>query len=373
MKRYLRHATITIATLTLLFLLTLSACTPRTAADQLDGNAGSAARVDQYRRDANATESQRELNIQSNVRTMQAADANATQAKKDQVATAQATSVTATAAATGATATMAATQTMVASATQGARSLTATNVSVGLTSTAVFHNGEQVKQTAVTVGGGLLGLFLLAALVIGSYFAIRYINAEIDGKRKRESVVRHGPAQSQSLVISNDHGRTVIVDPAKMATGALTVDQATGHVIAQLTAKTAEMQQQIVVLAKMVEMVFHQNQNIHPPPPTGVERSETWKVGNTSHSITTTPVMNKPASPPRIASPSNVPPQMLEALSPAVRQMLVAPPLAEGAPVDEVTEENWQVKTVSDDGKYETWITEMQNAPTDSPSTGAGG
>ncbi len=369
MNRYLRPAAHILTALALLFLFTLSACTPRTAADQLDGNAGSAARLDQYRRDANATESQRELNIQSNMRTMQAADANATQAKKDQVATAQTTAVTATAAATGATATMAATQTMVASATQGARSLTATHVSVGLTSTAVFHNGEQVKQTAVTVGGGLLGLFLLVAFMIAAYFAIRFINAEIDGKRKRESVVRHGPAQSQSLVISNDHGRTVIVDPAKMATGALTVDQATGHVIAQLTAKTAEMQQQIVVLAKMVEMVLHQHQNIHPPPPNGVERSETWKVGNASHSLTTTPVTPKPPTTARIAPP-DLPPQMLEALSPAVRQLLVTPPLIEGA---DATQENWQVKTVPDDGKYETWITEMQTASNDPSSTGSGG
>jgi hypothetical protein len=302
--------------------LLLAACVP-TAADRAVSDA--TAQYDQYRRDAAATETQRAIALESNIRNLEATDTAAARvAGASQTAAFHIEQTATQAAIAGATGTARAevglTETAVAQATGTAvanrqatetAAVEATRVQIALSVEEARANREQ----AVAVAGWIAGfVFIVLAIVLVGLAGFVAIGVF----RKRQSLFTHGPFNAPLFILDAPNGRQIVIDPLRLFNPAVVIDQA-GLSAPELAAPAYQERTTARAQAVALQQASH---NPHAPI-VGVEkiasrrigpaewRDETRPIGETAR--TATPLIGEAGKmqPPTVALPANAPWQVM--------------------------------------------------------------
>lgn len=327
--------------MTLTALLGLGACgDPMTAAQYAaaNGTLAATAQMDQYLRDARATEDARDATIVANAQVMGATAGVATldAMQRDITATAIATRAQATAAAVAtldratadareterayaptqteqarqdAQATVAARQTAEAATAIAAIQAAATNTQVAAaqsTATAAVVETQTAilleTQAAEAQRRRIENAAITALLIVGTgvviyliFILVRTLNRNAD---RAGMVQTYGPHKNPLVVANNGRGMTVI-NPL-INTAAITQLDGQGQVSAN---ELPELMRQSAILGALA--VLHQQAQHMPFPPVAgqPEKSERWKWGGLEHETTTGGLMG--SIPPALSSGPN--------------------------------------------------------------------
>mgnify|MGYP001562268024 CR=1 FL=1 len=264
--------------------LALSACS-MTAAEIVSGDAAATARFDQYGRDAAATETQRALSIEANIRNLQSTDA---------AGTAQAAAAQQTAIASAAAQVVAATQQAVIAATGTARTesgmtqtaaaqfaltqaasiratetaaVEATRIQIALDTEQAKANRDNAVAWAGWIAAFAFVVIAIALIALAGVVAIRVY-------RKRQSFFTHGSFANPLLLLDAPGGGQVVFDPLRMFGAATVIDHA-GVNAPQLA--PPEYQERTTARAQAVAML--QAQHSPHAPIVGIERITNRKIG----------------------------------------------------------------------------------------------
>jgi len=274
--------------------LFLSACDP-TAADGvslLNNDVARTAQSDQYWRDAAATETQRVIALEDNVRNLQATDtasaitiglSQTASFNVEQTAT-QAAIVNATGTARaeyGLTETASANTTGTAVANQQATEtavVEATRVQIALHSEEAKANRDSAVAVTGWIAAFVFIVLTIALIGLGGFVAISVF-------RKRQSLFTHGPFNAPLFILDGPNGQQVVIDPLRLFGPAAVMDQAGVHA-PELAAP--EYQDRTTARAQAVAM----QQATHNPyaPIVGVEKFTSRKIGPAEWKDETRPI-----------------------------------------------------------------------------------
>jgi len=291
MKNYKTMLTI------LLFALALAAC-GSTAAQNVtipDAEAQATVQLDEYYRDAGATQTIVAAEAAHIVKTLVAAD------------TQQAGMATVISAA--ATADIARNLTETAVAEVNATSTTVAQISADKTSTAVFEVGA--TGTAIVIGTQttlaleaqeaevkraqwtsdvlwvlrfVAGLLVLVILAVAAFVGIRIL-------RKQGSVVRYGPNGNPLIIHDNGAGQTSVINP--MVPIPVVHMDGNGKAISPLIDLSSEMIAQLAT-AWLYVLAQQAQHNPFPPvkPEPPIEQENKWRLGPMEHTTHTKPMLS---------------------------------------------------------------------------------
>lgn len=307
----------TLHLLLLVFIVALSACVDfRTAAQYVaaNGTLAATAQMDQYKRDARATEDARDATIEANAHFIaQTAEASTLEAIAGNVtATAIATSAYATARAQETQAARQATETAIADANatatvaaqiQGNQTATAL-AEVQLTQAAQARATEtreaeqQATATAAIVETqtaiqletqaadahrrGIENAAMAVLLIVGTCVAIYLIFILVRtyncNTAKAGSVITYGPHGNPLILADNGNAQTII-NPL-INTSAITTVDGRGQVLASELPELMRAQAMLGALAVLYQQAQH---SPFKPVPGLPEKTERWKVGPVEH------------------------------------------------------------------------------------------
>jgi hypothetical protein len=336
-----------------------------------NGDTGATAQADQYHRDAAATETQRAVALEQNIRNLQATDtavaftatsvaATSTagfQAILNTTATAAYQATRAEEANRTATAESDANKTATAKAEATAATVQATETQMALDA----QQSELAQQKVVTATGWTL-LFVFGTVFTAAclYVFVRSANVIIAGRRKRDSVIATGPNGVNPLAVVESKKGLAIINPLAMTSGAMTVDQQSGQVTTNVPVDPS-VQAHIfaMFLAYMQQLA---QQGVYPPPApiVAVEKFERTKTGGVERESRTTPIGL--ASAPGTRAVQLTPPQTGQG---AQTPLQIAPRLNDPAQLPlpigevEVVEGRWQ--EVPATGVVANWVSEAEH------------
>ena len=350
-----------------LCMLAVVACGPTTAAGSVsifNGDTGATAEADQYRRDAAATETQRAVALEQNIRNLQATDTavafTATSVAATSTADYQAVLNTTATAAYQATVTEEANRTATAEANANKTATakaeaTAAAVQATQTQMALEAQQNEIAQQKVVTAVGWTLVFIFGTIFTAAciYVFVRSANALIAGRKKRDSVIATGPNGVNPLAVVESQQGTTIVNPLAMTSGAMTVDQTTGLVTTNVPVDPSNQARIFALFLAYMDQLAKQGVFPPPNPVVAVEKFERTKGGGVERESRTTPI--------GLAGPRSA---QISAGQGRPGSALAAGPFTESGqlPVPigqvEVNEGAWQV--VPPTGIVATWVTEAE-------------
>jgi hypothetical protein len=323
-----------------LLVIPLAACSePQTAAQHVvaNGTLAATAQMDQYLRDARATQDARDATIVANAGVMaQTAEASTLEAIARQVtATAIATSAYATARAEEIQAARQATETAIADAnatatvqaqiwrdqtataianaqmTQAARAhatqtteaeqhATATAAVVG-TQTAILLETQAAEAQRQRIENAAITVLLLVGTCVVLYLIFILARTYNRNAAKAGSVIAYGPHGNPLILADNGRAQTII-NPITNTAAITTVD-GRGQVLANELPELMRAQAMLGALAVLYQQAQH---SPFKPVPGLPEKAERWKIGPVEHHTATGALPSNGHAPTQLASAQRV-------------------------------------------------------------------